>query len=182
MTIIKHNTTKQLQWLAKRERRPRVARRMQIIAIAQQGRTGAEIAELMGESQRSVQRWVARYNTRGIDGLDDRPRPGRPQTLSRDQQQSFMRRLDAGPARTDAVSVLHGRDIQRILEQEFDAIYTLDGVYKLLHRLGYSWLCPRPQHEHADPQAQEEFKKNQLPDRADRSRASRSARRSVVSG
>ena len=42
-------------------------------------------------------------------------------------------------------------DIRRILEQEFAARYSLDGVYKLLHRLGYSGLMPRPQHPDAAP-------------------------------
>ena len=51
-----------------------------------------------------------------------------------------------------------GADIRRILEQEFAARYTLDGVYKLLHRLGYSDLMPRPQHPETHPEAQEFFK------------------------
>ncbi|MFC1781069.1 transposase [Planctomycetota bacterium] len=40
---------------------------------------------------------------------------------------------------------------QRLLEREFGVVYSLWGVYDLLHRLGYSCLCPRPQHEKADP-------------------------------
>jgi transposase len=65
--------------------------------------------------------------------------------------------VDAGPF--DAKATLYGRDIQRILEKDFGVIYTLDGVYKLLHRLGYSCLKPRPRHEKADPQLQDAFKK-----------------------
>ncbi|UCE48281.1 MAG: winged helix-turn-helix domain-containing protein, partial [Phycisphaerales bacterium] len=44
-------------------------------------------------------------------------------------------------------------------EKEFGVLYTLDGVYKLLHRLGYSCLKPRPRHEKADPAVQQAFKK-----------------------
>jgi transposase len=54
---------------------------------------------------------------------------------------------------------LYGRDIQQILQRDFGVIYTLDGVYKLLHRLGYSCLKPRSRHEKADPRLQETFKK-----------------------
>ena len=67
-----------------------------------------------------------------------------------------------GPTEDDlvqSISVMHGKDYQRILEKEFGKLYSLNGVYELMHRLGYSWLMPRPQHEKADPQAQEDFKK-----------------------
>jgi hypothetical protein len=65
--------------------------------------------------------------------------------------------VDAGPS--ESIATLYGRDIRRILEKHFGVIYTLDGAYKLLHRLGYSCLRPRPRHEKADPLVQEEFKK-----------------------
>ena len=35
---------------------------------------------------------------------------------------------------------------------------SLQAVYDLLHRLGYSDLMPRPQHEDANPEVQEFFK------------------------
>ncbi len=34
----------------------------------------------------------------------------------------------------------------------------VSGVYELMHRMGYSWLAPRPLHRHADAEAQEAFK------------------------
>jgi len=74
-------------------------------------------------------------------------------------EQKFCRRIAKGPSKQDGVSVLNGPAIKRLLEREFSVVYSLWGVYDLLHRLGYSCLCPRPQHEKADPKAQEEFKK-----------------------
>lgn len=159
MTVTEHNSIVTLQLWARQERRPKVGRRMQLVVMAQQGFTSAEIARVMGESPRTVERWVARYNAEGIEGLADRARPGKPPTLPRDQEAAFCQRLDAGPTESDAVSVFHGWNIQQILEQEFGALYSLEGVYALLHRLGYSWLCPRPEHEEADHEAQEAFKK-----------------------
>jgi len=159
MTVKEHNAIATLQLWARQERRPKVARRMQLVVLAQQGFISAEIARLMGESPRTVERWVARYNAEGVDGVADRARPGKPPILPRDQEAAFCQRLDAGPTESDAVSVFHGWNIQQILEQEFGALYSLEGVYALLHRLGYSWLCPRPEHEEADHEAQEAFKK-----------------------
>ena len=96
-------------------------------------------------------------------GRFGRVRSGRPPKLASDQEQAFCDRLDAGATDVDAVTTLHGWNIQRILKDEFKADYSLNGVYGLLHRMNYSWLMPRPQHEQADAQAQEDFKKTLMP-------------------
>ena len=72
----------------------------------------------------------------------------------------LKQRLDAGPLPKGGVCTLRGKDVQRILEQEFGQLRSLNAIYALLHRLGFSSLVPRPQHPQADPDAQEEFKKN----------------------
>ena len=46
----------------------------------------------------------------------------------------------------------------RILRDEFGVEYSLNGIYALLHRLGFSSLAPRPRHRNTDPAAQEQFK------------------------
>jgi len=49
--------------------------------------------------------------------------------------------------------------VRKILEQEFGVVLKLGAVYDLLHRLGYSRLCPRPRHPDAGPAARGAFKK-----------------------
>ena len=70
----------------------------------------------------------------------------------------MKQRLDAPPRPEDGVCTLRGLDVRRILEQEFGVLMSLQAVYDLLHRLGYSSLMPRPQHEDANPEVQEFFK------------------------
>ena len=53
---------------------------------------------------------------------------------------------------------LRGKDMVRILKEEFNASYGLDEAYDLQNRLGYSCLEPRPRHEKNDPTAVQEFK------------------------
>jgi transposase len=141
------------------EKDARLARRIQGIYLAQTGRSCPAIMAITGAARRTIQQWVAKYNRGGLDGLLDKPRSGQPTKLPRDREEEFRRRLDQGPTPDDGVSALNGPAIQRILEREFGQIYTLWGVHDLLHRLGYSYLCPQPQHELADPIAQETFKK-----------------------
>jgi len=162
MNIKPHQTPQQLQKLYRSETNARLARRIQGVYLAIKGLTCLQIMEITGSARRTIQQWVAKYNTGGIEALKDSPRSGAPTKLSQRQQQAFCKRIEAGPIKQDRVSVLNGPAIKKILEQEFGASYSLWGVYRLLHRLRFSCLCPRPQHEKVDPQAQEEFKKSSL--------------------
>lgn len=159
MNVVSHHSATQLQDYYRTEKDARLARRIQGVYLAQMGRSCPGIMAITGAARRTVQQWVARYNRGGLKELCDKPRPGQPTRLPRDREAEFRRRLDQGPLAVDGVSVLTAPVIQRILEREFGQTYSLPGVWSLLHRLGYSYLCPRPQHERADPIAQEEFKK-----------------------
>ena len=159
MTIKNHHTLKQLLSLAKTEKDMRLAVRIQVVALAKQSLTCPIIVEMTGYCRRTIQRWIARYNQSGIKALSDEPRNGRPLKLQVEQNEQFCARIDAGPNSSDRAATLYGRDIQQILKKEYDVVYTLDGIYKLLHRFGYSCLKPRPRHNKADPSAQEAFKK-----------------------
>ena len=159
MNVRTHHASDQLLKMYKAESHPRLARRIHGVYLANKGHTCPEIVQIIGASRRAIQQWVQKYNDGGIEALRDKSRPGKPTTLPRHMEQKFCRRIAKGPSKQDGVSVLNGPAIKRLLEREFSVVYSLWGVYDLLHRLGYSCLCPRPQHEKADPKAQEEFKK-----------------------
>ena len=116
--------------------------------------------KITGSARRTVQQWLAKYNRGGLDELSEKPRPGQPTKLPRHREQEFCRRLEAGSSQKDDLSVLNGPAIRRILQRKFGVLYSGQGLYDLLRRLGYSCLCPGPQHEQADQQAQEAFKKS----------------------
>jgi transposase len=160
MHIEPRHTVEQLQRHARDESRASVALRIRLIVWALQGRTAGEIATLTDLSLRQVQAWVCRYNREGLAGLANRPGRGRKPPLTAAEQVRLKARLDAGPRPEDQVCTLRGKDVQRILAEEFGQLRRLAAVYHLLHKLGYSCLAPRPQHRQADPAAQEEFKKS----------------------
>ena len=152
-------TAAELAKLAKRERDARVKGRIVAVRYLRLGHTVPEASDALGMSERQLRNWVHRYNAEGVAGLCDRPRPGQPPHLAFDQVERFKQRIRAGARPEDGVCVLRGADVQRILQEEFKAEYSLPGVYFLLHRLGFSSLVPRPRHQHADEQAQAAFKK-----------------------
>lgn len=52
-------------------------KRAQAVLYKSKGMSSAQIAELLGVHWRTVQRYQARYRKYGIEGLKDRPKPGR---------------------------------------------------------------------------------------------------------
>src|SRR5690348_8915977 len=58
-----------------------LAARARVMLLASEGVPNYEIAELVGVSRPTVNRWRYRYAERGIAGLADEKRPGRPKTV-----------------------------------------------------------------------------------------------------
>lgn len=158
MHVHDHRPLDELQFLAKAITQQRVWLRYQAIIHAIQGDTAADIARTLGWSERAVQGWVARDNRGGPHALDERPPTGRPARLTGPELLRCEQRREAGPKPEDGLCTFHGRDLQRILEQEFGVLLGLQAVSDRRHRLGFSSLRPRPQHKDADQELQEIFK------------------------
>jgi transposase len=157
MHVHDHMPLDELQHLAKTITGKRVWLRYQAVILALQGRSATEVAGALGCSVRAVQSWVARYNRGGPQALAERPHTGRPPRLAGPELLRFQERLEAGPTPEDGLCTFYGRDLQRILEQEFGVLMSLQAVYDLLHRHGFSSLMPRPQHPDADEELQAIF-------------------------
>ena len=149
-----------LEELQRQERHAKQRDRYRTVWLALNGKTAPEIAAKLDRSRRFVQQWVYRYRDGGLAQLAEQPRSGAPTKLRRDDEAAFQIRIEAGPGRGDGVCTLRGKDLQRILQEEFGAQYTLDGVYDLLHRLGYSCLKPRPRHRKNDVDRMREWQRS----------------------
>jgi transposase len=158
MFVQDHHTLEELQQRTKALTKKRIWLRHQAVVLAKQGHSAPEIAQVLGCSRRAVQTWVAQYNQGGVPALQERPHTGRPPRLAGPDLLRFQERLEAGPTPEDGVCTLRCQDLRRILEEEFGVRLRRQAVYDLLHRLDYSSLMPRPQHEQADPEVQEFFK------------------------
>ena len=132
--------------------------RYRAVLLALDGGEAAVIAATLGRARRSVQDWVYAYRDGGIDGIQPPRRPGRRPKLPREREGELRARLDAGPTERDGVCTLRGEDVRRIIDREFGVKLSLNGAYRVLHRMGYACLAPRPRHEHHDAGAQEKFR------------------------
>ena len=159
MHVQDHRTPEELKRLERAETDVGRSKRMRIIILALEGWTAPAIATAVGLSRRICQRWVARYNEQGLAGLEDRRGRGPGLSLDEPQQAAVRERIDAGPTPEDLVCTLRGRDVRRILAEGFGVVRSLSTVYRLLHRLGYSCLRPRPGHRKSDPEQAAVFKR-----------------------
>lgn len=121
------------------------------------------IAAAVGRSRQFVDQWVGRYREAGVDALVPKRQKGAARRLSTEQEAQLCAMLDTGPPPEKGISAYNGPILKEEIEQRFGKVYSLNGVYKLLHRLGYNDLMPRPRHPDTDPAALEDFKKKICP-------------------
>lgn len=152
-------TAASLATAAKKEKDARVRIRITAMRMILLGKTVPSTAESLALGERQLRRWVHRFNREGLSGLRDHPHPGQPPKLSLDKVDEFKQRIRKGATEKDRVCTLRGKDIRRILSEEYDAKYSLRGTYFLLRRLNFHSLVPRPRHPKAETAAQDEFKK-----------------------
>lgn len=143
---------------AKEEKNAKAYTRLLALYHAQQKRSYAEIAKLLCIHTRSIHSWVKRYTLAGLEGLERRPGQGRKKCLNQEEEARF-KALFMQEYEKKAGGRLTGEDAQRLLEQHFSHAYSLRTAYRLLHRVGLSWITGRDIHPNCDPAAQEAFKK-----------------------
>jgi transposase len=83
-------------------RRPKTAQalafRCRIVLAAAEGATSKEIAAELGCTTSTVGRWRGRFAVRGLDGLHDEPRPGKPRSISdADVERVIVKTLEEQP-------------------------------------------------------------------------------------
>jgi putative transposase len=142
----------------------RVACRLLAIASLLDGASRREAAESCGMERQTLRDWVHRYNERGIAGLNDRPRRGRPPALSSEQKAELKALVLAGPdPERDGVVRWRCIDLRGVIAERYAVTVHERTVGKLLRRLGLTRLQPRPYHPNKDATAQEAFKKTSPP-------------------
>jgi transposase len=84
-------------WLRSPSIRAGLAQRARIVLLAADGVGTNEIVDRLGVSKPTVIYWKKRYAAEGVAGLEDRPKPGRPQQI--DEVAIVLATLEAPPER-----------------------------------------------------------------------------------
>src|SRR3954469_6587188 len=74
------------QLAASRTAQARLVERARLLLAIADGRRPSQVARDLGVSKPTVYTWIHRFNDRGLGGLEDRPRAGRPPTYTAEQR------------------------------------------------------------------------------------------------
>lgn len=148
-----------LRYKSRKERNAKQRDRYRSVLLALEGQSAEAIMETLDRSRNFVQRWVYAYRDGGIDAVYPKRQTGRPRKLTELEEVKLRECILAGPKPQDVVCSLRGEDARRIINEQFGVQYSLPGVYVLLHRLGLSYLVPRPKHKKNDPEKMRQWLK-----------------------
>lgn len=125
-----------------------------------QGMTCPEVGRLLGEAPRSVEYWVRRFEAKGLAGLSEGQRSGRPRRLSETQLQEVDRALRQTPRDLGLRGTLwDGKTLSAWIEQHFQVHWAVRQCQRLFRQRGFRPRKPRPQIAHADAERQQTHKK-----------------------
>lgn len=120
-----------------------------------------ESARIYNHSPASVYNWVHRLVENGLAGLEEGSRPGRPRKLSGAQLARLREELALSPRELGYnQNIWDGPLLSYHLERKYSVCLRVRQCQNLFHQLGYSLQRPRKKAAEADPEKQEEFKKN----------------------
>jgi transposase len=131
------------------------ARRLRAAELLAQGRSQAEVAELVGVSRESVRRWQVRLRAGGVDALRRRRAGGRPPKLSHAQVEQVEQALLKGAQANGFATDLWTLDrVAQMIHRLTGVRLAAASVWRLLHqRLGWSVKRPERQARERDERA-----------------------------
>lgn len=150
-----------LQQEIQRSEESRYDHRLHGVLLVAQGMTCPEVARLLGDSRRSVEYWVHRYYERGLAGLTEGERTGRPSRLSEKQIQEINRVLRAKPSDAGMrVNLWDGKTLSAWIDKTYGVQLGVRQCQRLFRQLEFRLRKPRPVLARADPARQRKHKKN----------------------
>ena len=112
--------------------------------LVEEGHSQASGARLLHTSAYRVHVWQERFVAEGRTGLVDRPRGGRPHTLSADDWAYLEAALEQGPqAHGVPVTIWSIRELQALLQRERGVAASVSTVHRAVQALGSRYRRPR---------------------------------------
>ncbi|WP_081281031.1 IS630 family transposase [Vibrio natriegens] len=134
--------------------------KMRLLALAhfKDGYSRTQIAKFLKVSRTSVNKWVQAFLEEGLEGLQEKPRTGRPPFLTSEQKEHLSQYIKDKANDTQG-GRLAGADIHAYIVKEFGQHYHPDSIYYLLDHMGFSWITSRSKHPKQSQQIQDDLKK-----------------------
>ena len=119
-------------------------RRLQAIALLDEGYGGSEVARMLGATAGAVSQWKKAYEQVGIEALRAKPHPGPTPKLTDRQRKRLERLLLKSPRRHGYATELWtlGR-VADVIHKHFGVQYDPSSVWHILRAMG--WSCQKPE-------------------------------------
>ena len=95
------------------------------------------VAQELHKSRAWAYKWYKRYNDKGLDGLKDKPRSGRPPLVNNDLMIKIRKELE------DSNTGWDFRQVMDIIKKKTGVKYHEVHIYRLLHKWGFSAKIPQ---------------------------------------
>ena len=118
-----------------------------------------EVSSMLFFNRHSIIDWVKKFEEGGIELLMSiRQGRGRKAKLPTSEKESFSLSV-VSLQESRSGGRITGDDIVKMAKDEYNVTYSRPGIYKLLSRMGLSWVSARSKHPKSDIDAQNAFKK-----------------------
>lgn len=145
----------------------RLYERYLAVLLHLEGQTQQEIADILHRTRKTIGEYIHSYQDGGLSELALDHSPGKPRTLTPEQEQHVAEMLknqlpsDVG---FEAKSTWTLKLIAAYVEREFGQTFSEKGISRVLQRLGFSYTKATYTLASADPDEQAFFQENVLPD------------------
>jgi len=149
-----------LQDEIRRSEESRYDHRLHGVLLVAQGMSCPEVSRLLGDSPRTVEYWVRRFEERGLAGLVEGERSGRPRRLTDEQMDEIKLVLRQPP---EAVGIARGlwdgKGLSAFIKKRYGATIGVRQCQYMFKSFGFRRRKPRPLIARANPEHQEAYKK-----------------------
>ena len=153
------HTAEELFRLARDTKESLHARRLRALALVLEGCSRGLAARSQGVDTQTLADWVRRYNEEGPEGLRGKPSGGSACRLDAQQLETVRGWMQEGPdLERDGLTRWRVADIAGKIRESFGVEYTVEGVRRLLRRMGFRHVSARPLRPKADTERQAEFR------------------------
>jgi transposase len=149
-----------LQDEIRRSPESRYDHRLHGILLVAKGMTAPEVGRLLGDSSRTVEYWVRRFEDDGLAGLVEGERAGRPKRLT-DQQLHQIGIALRQPPEQQGLSggIWDGKTLSAFIADKWGIDLGVRQCQRLFREQGFRLRKPRPLIARADPELQAAHKK-----------------------
>ncbi len=134
-----------LQDEIRRSEESRYHHRLHGVLLVAQGLSCPRVAELLGDAPRTVEYWVGRFERRGLAGLAEGARSGRPARLDQGQMSAVAKALRQSPRQSGIEANLwDGKTLSAFIAKRLGVQLRVRQCQRLFRRLDFRLRKPRP--------------------------------------